>query len=124
MQPGAVNVWLDDLRPMPPGFTAHARTAAEAIALLRTGTVAHLSLDHDLGEAANGTGYAVAAWIEEAAFRWAQGDPAGLSPLTWAVHSQNPVGVQNMLHALRRADQFWAQRQRELPLPPGSPSEG
>jgi hypothetical protein len=104
----AVKVWLDDVRPMPPGFAVHVRTAAEAIALLWTGTVAHISLDHDLGEAANGTGYAVATWIEEAAFRWAQGDPTGLPPLTWAVHSQNPVGVRNMLCALRRADRFWA----------------
>ena len=41
-------VWLDDIRPMPAGFGVHARTAAEAVALLRQGGVSLISLDHDL----------------------------------------------------------------------------
>ncbi len=106
-----MNVWLDDLREMPPGFDRHARTAAEGIALLKTGTVSRISLDHDLGDADNGTGYEVAKWIEERAFAWAHGDSSGLPPLAWSVHSQNPVGVGNMTLALRNADRYWAMRQ-------------
>ena len=49
-----VNVWLDDRR-KPPVFegipVTSARTAEEAIALLETGEVESMSLDHDLGPA-------------------------------------------------------------------------
>jgi hypothetical protein len=102
-----MKVWLDDIRPMPPGFDVHVRTAGEAIALLRRGGVRLISLDHDLGDAPNGTGYEVAKWIEEGAFRRSQGEPDGLSPLAWQVHSRNPVGLGNMTRALRNADRFW-----------------
>ena len=42
------------------------RWPAEAIALLESGCVTHLSLDHDLGDDERGTGYDVVVWIEEA----------------------------------------------------------
>jgi hypothetical protein len=103
-----VKVWLDDIRPMPAEFDVHARTAAEAIALLKGGDVTLISLDHDLGEEANGSGYEVAKWLEEAALRWSQGEPGGVPPLEWRIHSQNPVGLQNMTRALRNASRFWA----------------
>lgn len=77
--------WLDDVRPLPPGFDAHARTAAEAIALLERGGFTLLLLGHDLGDPAN-----------------------GLPPLEYRVHSQNPVGIVNMAAALRNAQRFWA----------------
>jgi Cyclic-phosphate processing Receiver domain len=105
-----MRVWLDDLRPAPPGFDVHVTTANEAIALLKTGSVTHLSLDHDLGDPANGTGYEVARWVEEHAFRWAEQAADGLPPLTWNIHSQNPVGVENMTRAMRNADRFWRTR--------------
>jgi hypothetical protein len=105
-----MNIWLDDLRTMPSGFDYHARTATEAIRLLETGTVRRISLDHDLGDDANGTGYEVAKWIEARAFAWSQGAETGLPPLDWAIHSQNPVGLGNMTQALRNADRFWATR--------------
>jgi hypothetical protein len=105
-----MRVWLDDVRPMPAGYDVHVRTAGEAVGLLKTGAVTELSLDHDLGDERNGTGYEVARWIEEAAFRWGEGDPEGLRPLTWHIHSQNPVGLGNMTQALRNADRFWAMR--------------
>lgn len=38
----------------------------EAIALLQTEQVTEISLDHDLGDDARGTGYGVVLWIEEA----------------------------------------------------------
>jgi hypothetical protein len=60
-----MQVYLDDERPAPPGWV-RVFWPDEAIALLRTGTVQELSLDHDLGDDARGTGYDVVLWIEEA----------------------------------------------------------
>lgn len=55
----------------------------EAIALLETGEVAVISLDHDLGDDERGTGYDVLLWIEEAvALR-------GFDPPDMRVHSAN-----------------------------------
>ena len=105
-----MRVWLDDVREMPHGFDHHVRTATEAITLLATGAVRQISLDHDLGDEENGTGYEVAKWIEAKAFAWGRGEDTGLPPLEWQVHSQNPVGVGNMTQALRNAERFWATR--------------
>jgi hypothetical protein len=110
-RPGA-RLWVDDLRPMPAGFDYHARETADAIDLLATDAVVEVSLDHDLGDEDGGTGYEIAKWIEERAFAWSQGDPSGLSPLRWSIHSQNPVGADRMARALRNADRFWAARMR------------
>lgn len=101
-----LKVWLDDLRQMPSNFDRWAKTAQEAINMLKTNNVAFISLDHDLGEHA-GTGADVARWIEEHAFKYKNGDPDGLAPLQWAIHSANPVGRQNMLMALNNANRFW-----------------
>jgi hypothetical protein len=88
---------------MPVGFDLHVKTRSEAISILATGTVAKISLDHDLGdEAVTGNGYGVACFIEENAH-------AGTLPrLDWAIHSANPVGRQNMTRALANAERFWA----------------
>lgn len=95
-------LWLDDVREMPPEFTAHAKTAAGAIALLDTGRVDRISLDHDLGPEEAGTGYQVARHIEEGAYFMT------IPALAWAIHSANPVGRKNMLASLQRAEQYWA----------------
>lgn len=63
-----VRLYLDDERLTPIGWT-RVYTAAEAIALLASGGVAEISLDHDLGPPEAGTGYDVACW-------WAQRAPA------------------------------------------------
>lgn len=50
-----MTLWLDNIRePWKHGYTGAewAKTADEAIALLKTGTVTFASLDHDLSEAA------------------------------------------------------------------------
>jgi hypothetical protein len=60
-----MKVFLDDERPSPPGWRL-VRWPDEAIELLRTGEVTELSLDHDLGDDARGTGYDVIVWIEVA----------------------------------------------------------
>lgn len=96
-----MRLWLDDERPTPPGWHGVA-TAESAIALLAAGAVVEVSLDHDLGAAAAGTGYDVATWIESAAH-------AGrLGRLVWHVHSANPVGRQRMIAALQSADRAWS----------------
>ncbi|HEY1065437.1 MAG TPA: cyclic-phosphate processing receiver domain-containing protein [Pirellulales bacterium] len=105
-----MNLWLDDVRPMPSGFDLHVVTAAQAIAALATGGGRKISLDHDLGDAANGSGYEVAKWIEERAFAWSRGEVEGLAPLEWAIHSQNVVGVENMRRAMQSAERFWSRR--------------
>lgn len=67
-----------------------------------------ISLDHDLGNECNGTGYDVAKWIEQMAFAKSQDARAGLPQIRWAVHSQHPVGVSNTIQALRSAEWYWA----------------
>lgn len=95
-----VRLWLDDLRPAPPGWV-WVKTVPAALALLRRGLVGEVSLDHDLGEDGGGTGYDVASWIEEEAFH------VRLPRLRWAVHSANPIGRERMEMALLAADAFW-----------------
>lgn len=104
-----MKVWLDDIREMPDEYTVHVKTAAAAIELLNTGQVTDISLDHDLGlpEEELGNGYQVACWIEEAAFN------GEIPKLEWRVHSQNNVGVNRMVIALRAADSFWETRPQE-----------
>ena len=55
----------------------------EAIALLKTGQVEEISLDHDLGNDERGTGYDVILWIEEAVVT------KGFTPPKIRVHSAN-----------------------------------
>jgi hypothetical protein len=83
-----MKVFLDDERAAPAGWTP-VRWPAEAIALLETGEVEAISLDHDLGDDRR-TGYDVLVWIEEAvAMR-------GFSPPAIAVHSANAAARQRM----------------------------
>lgn len=101
-----MRLWLDDIRPAPPGFDVHVKTAPDAIRFLESGKIAEVSLDHDLGEGADlgtdvGTGYDVAVWIEQKAH------DATLPRIAWNVHSANPVGRRKMEVALQNADRFW-----------------
>lgn len=61
----SIRVYLDDARSTPEGWV-RVYWPDEAIELLKTGRVAELSLDHDLGDDERGTGYDVVLWIEEA----------------------------------------------------------
>lgn len=96
-----MKIWLDDERPMPPGFNYHARTAREAIELLEAGGVTVISLDHDLGDEQNGTGYDVACYIEQTAY------DGSLAPIEVTIHSANPVGRARMEQAIARAKEYW-----------------
>ena len=65
------------------------------MALLETGEVEELSLDHDLGDDERGTGYDVVLWIEEAvALR-------GFSPPKIAIHSANSSARDKMLSGIQ-----------------------
>jgi len=92
-------LWLDDIRPMPRGFSYWAKTGSQAIELLMTGKVEFISFDHDLGHGL--TGYDVAKYIEECAFR------GEIPPLKWRIHSANPVGRRNIQQAMLNAEKYW-----------------
>jgi hypothetical protein len=97
-----MRVWLDDERPLPTNFDVLVKTADEAIALLAGGNVTVISLDHDLGDAEEKTGYAVACWIEENAFK------GTLKKMRVRCHSQNAVGRQRICMALQNAERYWS----------------
>lgn len=86
----ALRVYLDDERPAPPGWV-RAYWPDDVIALLKTGAVRELSLDHDLGDDARGTGYDVVLWIEEAVML------RKFLPPVIHVHSANSSARQKML---------------------------
>jgi hypothetical protein len=85
---------LDDERTPPAGWT-HVRTAQDAIELLKAGKVDEISLDHDLGDDAKGTGYDVILWIEEAVFT------RDFDPPQITVHSANPSARLKMKAAVQ-----------------------
>jgi hypothetical protein len=66
-----------------------------------------ISLDHDLGDDSNGTGYNVACYIEEAACT------GQLQPLEIYIHLADPVGRMNMEAAIARAKVHWNRNQAE-----------
>lgn len=85
-----ISIWLDDKRPMPPDFDVHVNDSIR------------ISFDHDLGdEDGVGDGYDVAKWIEEQAYY------GNISPVKWTVHSDNPVGIQDIKRAMKSAERFW-----------------
>lgn len=88
--PKTIKIWLDDVRQAPPGWTT-VRWPEEAIQYLRTFNVSHISLDHDLGDDARGTGYDVIGWIEAAVC------DEGFRPPIITVHSANPSARVRML---------------------------
>ena len=112
-----MRVFLDDCRDTPEGFDCRVYTAEEAILLVETGTVTHISLDYDLGFAPrlseNGTYYevdvdpdaptggTVSRRIEALA-------TCNLLPrLTWELHTANPVGRSRMHADLIHANGWW-----------------
>ena len=89
-----MRVYLDDERNTPAGWV-RVYWPDEAIALLEAGLVSEISLDHDLGDDARGTGYDVVLWIEEAvALR-------GFVPPRMHVHSANSSAREKMLAGIR-----------------------
>lgn len=91
-----MKLYLDDIRKCPEGWI-QAFTANEAIKILQTGFVTDLSLDHDLGEAKNGTGADVTKFLMQQVF---DGNTR-IVPTNISIHSANPVGVKNMESDIR-----------------------
>lgn len=84
-----MKVFLDDERKTPDGWV-RVYWPDEAIALLRTGEVTEISLDHDLGDDTRGTGYDVVLWLEEAVAT------DGFVPPAITVHSANTPARKRM----------------------------
>lgn len=89
-----MKVYLDDERIAPVGWV-QVRWPDEAIEFLQTGTVTHLSLDHDLGDDRRGTGYDVLLWLEEEVVLNRFKPPQIIE-----VHSANPAGKIRILAAI------------------------
>ncbi|QDV50311.1 cyclic-phosphate processing receiver domain-containing protein [Gimesia fumaroli] len=88
-----MRVYLDDERQAPPGWR-QVRWPQEAISLLKTDTVREISLDHDLGDDARGTGYDVLLWIEETVAT------SDFDPPVIQVHTANPPARNRMTAAV------------------------
>jgi hypothetical protein len=102
-----MKLYLDDERTTPAGWS-RAYWPDEVISLLKTGHITHLSLDHDLGNDAKGTGYTVLLWLEEQVALY------GMHPPVMTVHSANPSARAKMeaaIEAIRRLSS--ASQQRE-----------
>jgi len=85
-----LKVYLDDERQTPDGWV-RVYWPDEAIALLKTGGVTEISLDHDLGDDECGTGYDVVLWIEEAVIT-----EGFLPPNKISIHSANSSAREKM----------------------------
>lgn len=100
-----MRVFLDDERATPDGWV-RVYWPNEAIELLKTATVAELSLDHDLGDDERGTGYDVVLWIEEAvALR-------DFNPPKITVHSANSSAREKMIAGIRMIERLVASRHK------------
>ena len=93
-----MNVYLDDMRAAPPGWL-WAKNVREAQELLVTDQVDSIDLDHDLGEG-EPTGYDLVKWMHETG-HWPKNVPM--------IHSQNPVGRQNMADFVDRYGPYGGQ---------------
>lgn len=103
-----MKVYLDDERQTPDGWI-RVFWAEEAIALLQTGQVRELSLDHDLGDDERGTGYDVILWIEEAVAT------TSFEPPVIHVHSANASAKEKMLAGVRAIERHAGRRRFVAP---------
>ncbi len=86
-------LYLDDVRATPAGFVG-VRNYKEFISYIRNfGLPQYISFDHDLGE--ENTGYDCAKFLVEYCLDHRRRLPA------WHVHSQNPVGKENIERLLQ-----------------------
>ena len=94
-----MKIWVDDLRPVPPGYTG-TRSVNETIALIEKCEMENikielLDLDHDLGDYAADGGDAIKI-LDFLAER------ESWYPIR--IHTANPVGRANMQ---RMIDRYW-----------------
>lgn len=98
-----MKIYLDDERPTPSGWVG-CRWQDEVVRLLKSGAVTELSLDHDLGDDARGTGYDVVLWMEE------QVATTDFQPPTIVVHSANVSARAKMEAGIRSIERIIALR--------------
>lgn len=98
-----MRIYLDDERPAPEGWLS-VHWPSEAIAVLLSGQVQEISLDHDLGDDERGTGYDVILWIEEAVALRA------FVPPRIHVHSANASAREKMVAGMRSIERLSAHR--------------
>lgn len=103
-----MKVYLDDERRTPEGWV-RTYWPEDTIALLSTGLVEQISLDHDLGDDIRGTGYDVVLWIEEEVAL------NGFKPPIITVHSANTSARHKMLLGIESIERL-ASQYRNAPL--------
>jgi hypothetical protein len=114
-----IKVWLDDLKdpkleehqqPFTKGWQTSqgaepgmiwCKTVPEVRALIDQGIVKLIDFDNDLGLPEEGKH--LARWIEEEAFN------NTLEPIDYRIHSENPVGSEEIAKAMENAKKFWRQ---------------
>ena len=101
-----MKLYLDDTRPAPFGWEL-VKTARDAKQILLEHDVTDLSLDHDLGESENGTGYDVIAWIEEKVAT------SNYDPPRLFIHTANPSASIRMYAALDSIKRMIEQRNNQ-----------
>ena len=98
--------WFRDRDPNELDDWVWTKTAPQAMAVLEAGGVSEVSLDHDLGEAAEvGTGYDVLLWIEERVAL----DDAYVAPVVH-IHTSNIGARERMESAVRGIASLIAKR--------------
>lgn len=98
-----MKVFLDDIRDPPTEDWTIARSAGKAMGLIahHWKEITHISLDHDLGDSENGSGYDVISYIEKALILgWLKDNPETIPEIT--SHSMNPIGRSNIERVIRR----------------------
>jgi hypothetical protein len=105
-----INVFLDDCRQPPEGFTL-AKDALKCRLLLLSNEVNVLSLDHDLCDTDKETGYDFCKWLVEAG----RYEPK-IYPREIYLHTANGVGRDNMFKLLERYKPDWVKLHRG-PMP-------
>ena len=88
-----MKLYVDDIRIAPEGWV-QAWNVKQALKFLSAEEVTHLSLDHDLGDADDNTGYDIMKWIELRVYM----ENFPLPEITF--HTANPTGHANMQAAL------------------------
>jgi len=99
-----LKLFLDDERATPEGWV-RCYWPEDVIRLLETVTVSVVSLDHDLGDDAHGTGYDVLLWVEQAVVL------SGFKPPKLQVHSANSAARQRMLAAIEQIERRAAEQE-------------
>lgn len=91
-------VYLDDLRPVPEGFIGLKNYEEFCAFIVQFGIPDFISFDHDLGEGK--TGYDCAKFLVEYCL------DNGISKINFQVHSQNPVGKENIEKLLQNFHRY------------------